>query len=71
MDKNKWNLGFALTNPGLMEATEEAVRELHPSWSDEKVAKEARKVLKKATLFNDKNKKSKPKKNNKPEKEPK
>ena len=71
MDQNKWNLGFALTNPGLMEATEEVVREQHPSWDDEKVFKEVQKVLKKASLFNDKNKKSKARKEPKPEKEPK
>ncbi len=71
MDKNKWKLGFALTNPGLMEATEEAVREVYPSLNDEKVAKEVQKVLKHATLFNDKNKKSKKAKKPKPEKEPK
>ncbi len=67
MNQNKWNLGFALTNPGLMEATEEAVRELHPSWNDSKVAKEMQKILKKATLFNDKNKKAK--KEKKPKKD--
>ncbi len=69
MDKNKWKLGFALTNPGLMETTEEVIREQHPTWNDEEVAKEVQKVLKRATLFNDKNKTSKQAKNNNPEKE--
>ncbi len=71
MDQNKWNLGFALTNPGLMESTEEAIRELHPSWNDTKVAKEVQKVLKRATLYNSKNKNAKKAKKEKPEKEPK
>ena len=60
-------IGYALSNTGLMESVEEEVRLQHPNWKDDKVIKEVQKVLKKATLFNAKNKK--PKKAKKPKKD--
>ena len=59
IDKNLLKLGFASSNIGLMEAVEAEVREKNPSWDDKKVFDEVQKVLKKATLYNDKNKKPK------------
>ncbi len=59
MDRNKFKLGFELVNPALMDEVEAEIRELHPSWNDKKVAKERNKILRKATLYNNKNKKAK------------
>ncbi len=53
------NIGFQLTNVRLVQEVTEEVKKNNPHWNDKKVAKEAQKVLKKATLFNDKNKKVK------------
>ena len=68
VDKNMMKLGFALSSAGLMETVEDEIRELHPTWDDDKVVKERNKILGKATLYNDKNKKPKSKKDNKPDK---
>ncbi len=56
MDKNTIKLGFALTNPGLIEDTEAYVKKEYPSWDEEQVNIEMKERLKKATLFNDINK---------------
>jgi len=61
--KNLIALGFALSNAGLMQEVSDGIRAEHPSWNDAKIKKERNKVLKKMTLFSDKNKKvKKPKK---------
>ena len=59
---NYKNIGYQLVNAGLMQEVAEEIREKHPSWKDEKVAKETKNVLRKATLFHNENKKAKKKK---------
>lgn len=59
MDNNLKALGFALSNAGLMQDVEAEVRLQYPTYDDDKVLKERNKVLKKMTLYNDKNKKAK------------
>ena len=59
IDKNLKALGFALSNAGLLQDVEAEVREVNPTYDDAKVLKERDKVLKKMTLYNDKNKKPK------------
>ena len=53
------NLCFALTNQGLMNDVESEVREKNPTWSDTKIKNSRNELLKKATLYNAKNKKAK------------
>ena len=62
------DVGFMLSNAGLTDEVEAEIREKHPGWDDKQVIKEMQKTLKKATLFNAKNKKVK---KSKKEKEPK
>ena len=59
IDKNLKALGFALSNAGLLQDVEAEVRGANPTYDDAKVLKERDKVLKKMTLYNDKNKKPK------------
>ena len=59
MKKINRDYGFALSNIGLFQEIDDEIREKHPGWSDEKVKDERNKILRKATLFNDKNKKAK------------
>ena len=51
--------GYALSSAGLLEELEQDIRQENPTWDDDKVAKEMDKVLKKATLYNQYNKKPK------------
>ncbi len=52
-------IGFALSNPGLLAEVEAEVRKDNPGWSDKKVKTERNKRLKTRTLFSDGNKKPK------------
>lgn len=52
-------MGFALSNAGLLQETEDQVRADHPNWPDAKVKDERNKRLKARTLFTDENKKPK------------
>ncbi len=62
-----WNtIGFQLANVRLIQEVTEEVKKNNPHWNDKKVAKETQKVLKKATLFHDFNKKVKKIKKPKP-----
>ncbi len=59
------NVGYALSNAGLIQGVDDEIREKHSHWNDKKVEQERNKILKQATLFNGKNKQAKkPKKNN-------
>ena len=52
-------IGFALSNAGLLEEVEAEVRVDNPTWSDKKVKDERNKLLKDRTLYSDANKKPK------------
>ncbi len=52
-------IGFALSNPGLLAEVEAEVKKEYPNWSDKKVKEERNKRLKAKTLFSDGNKKPK------------
>ncbi len=52
-------IGFALSNAGLLQDVEDEVKKEHPTWSDKKVKDERNKRLKAKTLYSDENKRPK------------
>ncbi len=62
MNKNIIKLGYALTDPGLIENTKADIRKEYSSWNDEQIMIEMKERLRVATLFNNKNKRARKRK---------
>ncbi len=52
-------IGFALSNAGLLQDVEDDVKKEYPTWSDKKIIDERNKRLKAKTLYSDENKRPK------------
>ena len=56
---NLKKLGFALSNAGLLDETENEVRKENPNWNDKKIKEERNERLREKTLSGNHNKKPK------------